>query len=71
MPPRSVLSLLLFIILLSTIPSVLSVLYKILADDVCTFSVTTNTLDEAEKFIYGAMERFAEWTNKMKLKINN
>ena len=71
-PQGSILSPILFIILLSTMPNVLPIVSKELADDIA-FSITSDTYDGpggAISLMQAAINRFSEWCDSMKLKIN-
>ena len=70
-PQGSILSPLLFIILLSTIhnTNILPVLSNELADDIA-FSITHKDFEQATLQMQGAIERFEEWCDSTKLNIN-
>ena len=65
-PQGSILSPLLFIILLCTIPNIIPILSKEFADDI-VFAITADTLEDAETLMQDAIERFLEWCKKTKL----
>ena len=68
-PQGSILSPILFIILLSTLPNIFPVVSNELADDIA-FSVTADTLEEASRLMQVAVSQFAEWCEQTKLTIN-
>ncbi|CAL4145460.1 unnamed protein product, partial [Meganyctiphanes norvegica] len=65
-PQGSILSPILFIILLCTLPELIPVISKEFADDI-VFSITADTLEDAELKMQDAIERLLEWCNKIKL----
>ena len=69
LPQGSILSPLLFILLLSTMPNVTPVLSKELADDIA-FSVTADTIELAYIEMQEAIDRFSAWCKTTKLIIN-
>ncbi|CAL4061132.1 unnamed protein product [Meganyctiphanes norvegica] len=69
-PQGSILSPILFIILLSTLPQgILPIVSNELADDIA-FSVTAKTMERAEMLMQDAIERLEGWCNSVKLNIN-
>ena len=68
-PQGSVLSPLLFSILLSDIPNFPGILQMILADDI-TFLTSADSLPEAQERLQKAVDLFLEWTTKWGLEIN-
>ena len=65
-PQGSVLSPILFIILLCTIPNVLPVMSEEFADDLA-FLITADNLEDAELLMQDAINRFSEWCRHTRL----
>ena len=69
-PQGSILSPLLFILLLTTLPvNIWPVSSKELADDI-VFSVTADTIQLADMYMQDAIDRFSTWCKNLKLIIN-
>ena len=68
-PQGSILSPILFIILLTNLPNITPILSKELADDIA-FSITADTHQEALILMQDAIERFSDWCKTNKLTIN-
>ena len=69
-PQGSILSPILFIILLSTLPiNIIPVSSNELADDIA-FSYTANTIESADMAMQDAINRFSTWCKELKLTIN-
>ena len=68
-PQGSIISPLLFIILLCKLPNIVPVVSKEFADDL-VFSVTADTLEDAELLMQDAIERLLQWCKDMELVLN-